>query len=400
MESASFWSAFSQTAATLVGFTLAGFSIYMASAERAGSDDLCRQYGFHDNSSRASWAFVYLILMLFCIPLLLSLLKLWGPFTLDDSIFPLYDSFSILFALGFLSLTLLLAYVQVSYFRNLAEAYAREEEFSLGRSDSPAEVRGLLNRLSPRADRNLRVFIFSVVIFLTLLVLLLNVYSVLVAAWEKNHIVPLVDKIELFSPGSLAMISVAFGLLWIYFHFHMFRPERLLFVVNDPAKQDLKRFRQSLIDASVQIKEMQSLLLPIIVSPDQQLLHGIMAEERSELQSVDKRLKDLRYRLEGWSWNAKTESRESRLQSLDYHLWTIDYCLGQQYMRYGAIKRFFKELELYDQGLSNLLRDLVRTWEQFRELSRFAEIRRRWELQHIWRGTRLNRQSNSGRLNR
>jgi hypothetical protein len=375
MESESFWSIIAQTAATLAGFTLAGFSIYMATTDRADSDEICRRYGFTENSSRASWAFVYLILMLFSVPLLLSILKLWGFYTLPPSAFSFYRGVSGVLALSFLSISFILACIQVAYFFKLAEASARQEEFLIERGVKEKKSRNPFNNLAPQKIKCLKIGFFLVVIGITLFVLSLNVRNTIKTAWEINFISsPLLEKLELVSPGSLAIFSMVWALVWIYFHFHLFRPDRLLFVVKDSDKQEIKRFHQGLKDTCEQIKEMQGLLLPIVASPSEQLLRGMVFDEHVQMQKVKKRFDDLEDRLTGWSWNAAIGERERRTDKLDYHLTTLNFCLDQDFMRFGAIKLLFNELEYYDRGLDELSHELSRTWEEFKELSRFIQI--------------------------
>lgn len=73
MDSNPFWPAFSAIAATLAGFTLAGYSIYTTRAEMAVVDQVCRRYAFREKSSSRSLAFMFLAIFMFLVPLFLSL---------------------------------------------------------------------------------------------------------------------------------------------------------------------------------------------------------------------------------------------------------------------------------------------------------------------------------------
>lgn len=399
MGNATFWTTFAQTAATLAGFTLAGFSIYLASTDRANSDDLCHQYGLHDDSSSASWAFIYLTLMLFCVPLLLSLIYVWGDPTPNPS-HP-YTYFAILASLflGFLVISIYLGTVQASYFSRLSHTYVVEAEFNQRRSErarstetantehdqqqpeaefnqqhsGKTQLATEDSRFDPQTVHKLKVFVFVFCIILTLAVLVLNATNVLLATWKISHLPLITDEPTLFSPGTLAMISVGLGLLWIYCHFLLFHPSRLLFVINDPVQGDLSRLRQRIYDAHGQIKNLQKILLPVVTTPDEQLLEVIMREERSDRPSINMRLSDLTQRLEGWSWDPYAKKHEPRTNRLNYHIEAIDFCLAHHNLRYGAVKQLLREVELYDLGLANHLRDLVDAWEQFRELYRYHE---------------------------
>lgn len=378
MEKISFWSAIAQTMATLAGFTIAGFSIYMATTERAEADDICRRYGFKDDSSRASWAFIFVVLILFGVPLLLSLLKLWGVYDLNPFLFLLYRLVSLVLASLLIIISLALTRLQLDYYRRLAQASAREQEFAIERDEPQRHFRNPIRNLAPRDMAVFKTRIVFVGLALAFTVIVWNVLNVVKAAWEKNHIpASRLQFLDFVSPGSLAIVSMVLGLGCIYFHFHMYRPERLLFVVNDPHQQDMKRFRQGLINTTRQIADMQNLLRPIVTAPDERLLNGLIAEERSQPHTIEKRRKDLAERVEGWSWNAKTGREERLLDRLDYHLRTLDFCLAQPVMRYGAIRMYFKELELFDSGLTKFSLDLVGIKAQLQELSRVAENRER-----------------------
>lgn len=399
MGNATFWTTFAQTAATLAGFTLAGFSIYLASTDRANSDDLCHQYGLHDDSSSASWAFIYLTLMLFCVPLLLSLIYVWGDSTPEPTHPYTYSVILLSLFFGFMIISIYLGMVQGSYFRRLSRTYVAEAEFTQQRSTHlqstetsstasyPQQTASEFNQQRPDATQSaaerswfdpqtvhkLKVFVFFACIVLTLVVLGLNAINVLLATWKINDLPFPKNEPMLFSPGTLAMLSIGLGLLWIYCHFLLFHPSRLLFVINDPVQGDLHRLRQRICDAHEQIKNLQMILLPVVTAPDQQLLQVIEREERSDSPSIDMRLSDLKKRLEGWSWDPHAKKHEPRTKKLSYHINAIQFCLDEQSLRYGMIKQLLREAELYDLGLANLLRDLVYAWEQFRELYRYDE---------------------------
>lgn len=376
IETHEFWTTLAQTAATLAGFTLAGFSIYLASTEKARSDGICHRYGFHDYSLSASWYYVFLIQMLFCVPLLLSLIYLWGSYVLNPVFGALYTIVSILLFIGFLAVYVHLGRVQHSYFDTLSQTYVNDARFNERRLASVRSARER-PRLAPEVRRKVEMIVFTVVMGTTLIILIVNTYNILVAAGRANHVASLPNGFTFVSPGTLALISVGLGLFWIFVYILLYGPERLLFVIGDPAKRDLLRFRLKLNDAAKQIKDLQELLLPAICSPDEQLRRAIEREEQSVRPGVDKRLADLRRRIEGWSWDPASGVDERRTDKLAYHISTIDFCLGQKYQRYGTVTQLLREVELFDLGLTNQLRDLNQTWEQLRAMSRYYEI---WPL--------------------
>lgn len=178
METDVFWSAFSQAAATLAGFTLAGFSIYLTSAERAESDDICRHYGLRERSSLASWASIFLILLLFCIPLVLSLIRLMGPILVPAPAISAYFTISLTLLLIFVFISIVLVSIQIRYIERLVYTYAEEEAFQRRRGAIQAQKMNVLIRLLLKVGKRTKAVGLAAIVLLTWIVSY-GIYSIL-----------------------------------------------------------------------------------------------------------------------------------------------------------------------------------------------------------------------------
>lgn len=367
IESHEFWTTFAQTAATLAGFTLAGFSITAASADRVESDEICRRYGLREKSAFASWAFVFLVLMLFCLPLFLSLESL----LLADSSPKPFMNYRGIATLGLVTISsIAVAFVlfEVIYIQRLIRFNIAEKDFNLTRgATKPNQPRWtrLMSRLGlSRLGLRPRVLGIGIVFLVPLATQLWCAFYITKPFWGSGL------------PSStilVCVLSLVLGLAGIFVHYHVFRPEQLLFSSADPAELDLWRLKIRLEDTVWQIESMQAILVPVVKEPENRIVDYVAREDRCDREIVLRRFRDLEGRLEGFYYDPRTKETRRRQEALEYHRSTIEFCTSQPYLRYGSIRGLFKELEMFDLGLRDLSESLVRRREQYISLFRFLE---------------------------
>jgi hypothetical protein len=393
-----FWTTLAQTAATLAGFSLAGFSISAASADRVESDEICRRYGLREKSAFASWAFVFLVLMLFFFPLLLSLERLLPIASLPE----LSGQYWWIVSLGlflFILIAVALVIVELQHIKRLIRFNIAEKEFNAIRgATKPSQTRWakLTSRIGlSRVGLWPRLLAIGLIYLIPLTTLLwIGIYivkpfgegvpeHVLTIMYTSFSTLPsmthvllayqLINIVLSLSPTFVCVLSLVLGLVGIFVHFHLFRPEQLLFSSADPAELDLWRFQLRLEDIVRQIESMQAILVPVVKKPDERVIDAIVREDQCDRNTVLRRFRELEGILEGRYYDPRTNETKMRQESLEYHKKTIEFCMSQPYLRYGSIRGLFKELEMFDLGLRKLSADLVHRREQYISLFRFLE---------------------------
>lgn len=177
-----FWPIFMAVAATLAGFTLVGFSIFISRAERASTDKVCRRYCFREISSNDSWAFVFFTLFMFLAPILLGLLTLI-PIDTANGFFSnafavLLVGVAIIFCILFI---IYIIYKQVTYMQRVAkhnravDNFNRSEKRSFSRSKEDAPSEDVLSK-----EEASTAFV-AVLDFLFVIILLRSLFNIVIA---------------------------------------------------------------------------------------------------------------------------------------------------------------------------------------------------------------------------
>lgn len=240
-----FWPTLTAAAATLTGFTLAGYSIYITRAEMAASDPICRQYNFKECASGYSLSFMLFALILFINPLILGLLELSPSFKAR----PALAYFLIVFCVVFIAVVITLIIIQVRYLylvtKYNSKLLLRKREVNKSKAQWPEIIKlGLIGFF---------LFCLLVVTVISLFVIRQNMLEVMFKLDVPRDWVGWLGYFnDYFPKASWAVVSLLAGLILICSYLYIFQPERFLFKrldttdtkEHDPLKRIEERLRK------------------------------------------------------------------------------------------------------------------------------------------------------------
>ena len=374
-----FWLCFAAIASTLSGFTLASYSIHITRAEVVASDPICRHYALRESASRHSLAFIFFILGMFLIPLLASLGFL-VPAGVRSTLFVLIVLL-IIFTLfwGIWSIKSTVQYLV---------RVARFQEKMQKLEDRTKE--GLSSKAQGRILSSLLLLPLLILIALMALVLLWLVGSVardavhlrgsmtaqvvsLLPAW----LVSSVPSAEILGELSIwaSLLSVALGIVLIYFYFLLFTPLTLLFEVGSGARKVLAMTMHDIQDKRKAVAKLQRMLESILRNRDERWMMRLKVERGMREAEIQQLFLNEEKFAKGRHWDPEKKRSMSLVARGSYHRKRLRFCLDEDFVCYDQIIAMMSDVERYLQGLVQFEDGLKERIREYQEMVRFIENR-------------------------
>lgn len=340
---ANFWIVFMTAAATLAGFTLASYSIFITRIEIAAADEICRRYLFKECTSQYSLSFILFALTMFVVPLGLGLSTLFP----NQSIEPFWRiPIRIMAGLVLFVFIFVVAMIngkQISYGVTFLRYRSKLKE------QSPA-------RAQRRSYDLLHLIMAFAMLVLSWMVLALNLLHLVLileraGAWEVNRL--FWGRLASMVPAELsATASLFVGLALVGWHFYLFEPTRLVFRVDEDTRSMISAAERE-IEKSWELLDPLRNWLRTRIANAEKALEKNGASTGAEARGAKILLERAKVYLEGKSPGLKGEEGDTLESRKGHHLKWIEFCASREVMTFGDIVWIMNGIDLYLKALIN-----------------------------------------------
>jgi len=342
-----FWSALSCVAATLAGFTLASYGIYTTRIEMAAADEICRRYAFKEYTSRFSWSFIIIAIVLLLLPLAEGLLKL-VPVHVDvlHEVVPLAQGLIAACAFSLLGFIGWMIVLQVRYLGGLL-LYDKRVKQAL-------RAAGRTDRLPSRWKRvgtRLKLVFLALLLFLALPVLAANLALVVLILDPRGIWLPGLKPFAAIMPVELAACaSLVLGVLLVCLHFVVFQPPLFLFRIDDGTKRMLRETRGQIEPKCQSLRLVRDWLKYRIRRAHKMFAIDPASASAEALQAKELLERALSY-VEGRDVDPETGRSYDLLERMPYHIGQLEFLEGLQSANHEGLIASLTSVDLYLAGL-------------------------------------------------